>query len=393
MAEPCNVAFGRYLKALRERRGLSLDEVQSLSQVFPEPIGKTYLSRCENGKQKLAFSKMIPLSRIYEVPPEVLVERMELDLELDRAGGPETEGLSFAELTRRGRAASDRGHFTRSYGYLRDAVSKASTAKLLDHMASPSEQLMCAIMSYAIIAAHLSGQSLSLHELEYIRRTQVLSDRHLVNLFILLSEHNIERLEIERAFHHARRAVAGAERTGSDSHRAFAFSNLARVSYWNKDYDKAIELYNRSFSLFKRAELLSEAARCLLNSSQVYLDSDRLAAAKRAVAAAERLAVKNEFDRCQALTRILRGEIAEKEGQPEKAVRYWRESIDISKKLRDRVMRFKAEFQLYRHSLDVGDMDTAMALERLMRKRAVGIPNNLEELVEFKTLVSQRENV
>ena len=75
MAESSTKAFGRYLKTLRERRGLSLDDVTSLSQTFPEKINKGYLSRCENGHQKLAFAKVIALSRIYEVPADVLVEK------------------------------------------------------------------------------------------------------------------------------------------------------------------------------------------------------------------------------------------------------------------------------------------------------------------------------
>jgi hypothetical protein len=50
-------------------------------------VEKGYLSRCENGHQSLALSKMIALSRIYEVPAEVLVERLELDLEVEKLGG------------------------------------------------------------------------------------------------------------------------------------------------------------------------------------------------------------------------------------------------------------------------------------------------------------------
>ena len=71
-----------------------------ISRVFCLCVGenKAYLSRCENGRQRIAFSKLIALSRIYEVPPEVLVERMELDLELDRIGSPDTAGLNFVEL-------------------------------------------------------------------------------------------------------------------------------------------------------------------------------------------------------------------------------------------------------------------------------------------------------
>ena len=122
MAENCNRAFGRYLKTLRERRNLSLHDVCSLSQTFPDPINKGYLSRCENGHQKIAFSKLIPLSRIYDVAASVLVERMELDMELDRAGGPNTAGMSYVELTDSGRKSHHQGYHLEAYGFLRDAV-------------------------------------------------------------------------------------------------------------------------------------------------------------------------------------------------------------------------------------------------------------------------------
>ena len=77
MAENWTRAFGRYLKTLRERRNLSLENVRTLSQAFADSLNKGYLSRCENGHQRVAFSKIIPLSRIYEVPADVLLERME----------------------------------------------------------------------------------------------------------------------------------------------------------------------------------------------------------------------------------------------------------------------------------------------------------------------------
>ena len=93
-----NQAFGQYLRLLRERRGLSLEQVESLSSGFPEPIRKSYLSRCENGHQAIAFSRIVALSRIYEVPTEVLAQRLELDLEVERIGVELDEGQSFAEL-------------------------------------------------------------------------------------------------------------------------------------------------------------------------------------------------------------------------------------------------------------------------------------------------------
>ena len=115
MAESRNIAFGRYLRTLRERRNLSLQDVCSLSQAFAETLNKGYLSRCENGRQRLAFLKVTPLSRIYRVPADVFLERLELDQELDRVGAPDTEGLNFDELTKSGTAALNKGHFWNAY--------------------------------------------------------------------------------------------------------------------------------------------------------------------------------------------------------------------------------------------------------------------------------------
>ena len=199
MAEPCNVAFGRYLKTLRKRRSLSLEAVESLSNTFPEPIGKTYLSRCENGKQKVAFAKMIPLSRIYEVDPEVLVERMELDLELDRIGGPDTEGLSFEELFKRGKSNGERGLYWKAYGFLREALKDARTADLLHGMKTPDEQLLLTIMAYTIVAARLGGSQLALYELEHVKRSGELSKDKLPRLYILLSHRIQDQGHLTRA--------------------------------------------------------------------------------------------------------------------------------------------------------------------------------------------------
>jgi transcriptional regulator with XRE-family HTH domain len=390
MAEPCNVAFGRYLKALRERRGLSLDEVQSLSQVFPEPIGKTYLSRCENGKQKLAFSKMIPLSRIYEVPPEVLVERMELDLELDRIGGPDTEGLGFRALGLKGRAASAKGHFWQAYGFLRDAEPLALKSDLTGGAKTPAEQLLYAIMSCSIVAARLGAQRLSLYELEHVRDTAKFSDERLANLDILLSNRFRERGEVERAILFAESALTRARSSGSLDQEAFATANMAVLMQDAQRGDEAIELAKSSFDLFKRAGLMNECTRSLINLADYYFEAARFASAKRALGAAERLAVKHGLDRPRALIRILRGMIAKEEGQLQLAVGYWRESIELSKKTRDRVTRFKAEFQLLKHALETGDEKTARALCRLMHKRALWIPNDVVELSEFRTLTTAR---
>ena len=63
MADRMLVAFGKYLRLLRDRRKLSLSDVVTLTKSYPEPVGKGYLSRVERGLARVGFSKMVALSR------------------------------------------------------------------------------------------------------------------------------------------------------------------------------------------------------------------------------------------------------------------------------------------------------------------------------------------
>ena len=61
MADRMLIAFGKYLKILRNRRKLSLSDVVTLTKSYPEPVGKGYMSRVERGLARVGFSKMVAL--------------------------------------------------------------------------------------------------------------------------------------------------------------------------------------------------------------------------------------------------------------------------------------------------------------------------------------------
>jgi tetratricopeptide (TPR) repeat protein len=386
MAESSAVAFGRYLRTLRERRGYSLDHVESLSKALPERIGKGYLSRCENGRQRLAFSKMITLCRVYDVPSEVLIERMELDLELDRVGGPETEGLGFEELTERGKEAAARGALWDAYGYFRDALPVAATSQVEARFKDALEQSLCAIMNHSVIVSRHGRHRSALYELEHVRSTDGLGPHCSTTLLELVSQRYRSLGDLQRARHFADEAVRNADALGSPLYQAFTYSDKALIESETEKHDAAIELYKDAFSLFQKVDFRPGASRVLLNLAQLYFDIGRMNSAKRALTAAERLGVENNFIRDRALVRILSGEIAVKEHAPKRAVKLWREALDIAMQLHDPVLRFKAEFQLYKHALSSGDRTLASSLRRLLRRRATWVPENLDELVEFRSL-------
>jgi transcriptional regulator with XRE-family HTH domain len=99
MADHMLVAFGKYLRLVRDRRKMSLSDVVTLTKSYPEPIGKGYLSRVERGLARVGFSKMVALSRAYEIPLDAFGEKLALDLEVSQLkNAPNTAGKTFGEL-------------------------------------------------------------------------------------------------------------------------------------------------------------------------------------------------------------------------------------------------------------------------------------------------------
>ena len=65
----------------------------TLTKSYPEPVGKGYLSRVERGLARVGFSKMVALSRAYDVSLDALGEKLSLDLEVEEPkNAPITSG-------------------------------------------------------------------------------------------------------------------------------------------------------------------------------------------------------------------------------------------------------------------------------------------------------------
>jgi tetratricopeptide (TPR) repeat protein len=393
MAENYRVAFGRYLKTLRERRGMSLEDVCSLSGTFAEKLNKGYISRCENGLQKLAFSKVIPLSRIYEVPADALVERMEMDMELDRAGGPETEGKSFAELADLGREAIVKGYLWNAYGYVRDALTLAPVSPLRPNYADLEEQIAGAHMNCATVARALGRIRYALHEYLYLQALDHFSPKHrsLVLERIGACYRLLEQFSLAKEYVDA--AIKAAEANEDQQYLGYLYETRGLIELTQQHPESAVDYFKRAFELFRQGHRDTECVRVLNNLAQGYFDLQRYGAARRAATAADRQARELLLLRPQALSRILLGEIDEVEEKPLAATRRWKEAVEISKELNDKELRFKAEFVLFRQALHDGNRPIARAIERRLRRLSPWIPEETYELATFKSLVSENETL
>ena len=122
-----NVAFGSYLKKVREGRRLSLDAVEELSAGFPEKVTKSHLSRIENGLALPSFPRLMALSHIYGMPIASLAERYELDLR--RGMAPvDLGGKSDEELRKEAAALTATGRYSEALGMLLAVLERGTCA-------------------------------------------------------------------------------------------------------------------------------------------------------------------------------------------------------------------------------------------------------------------------
>lgn len=106
--------FGSYLRAVRESRRLTLEDVERETLAEPEPITRSLLSRMENGRSSISALKLLSLSRLYGVGFGLLAERLELEQELAEIPTEDVENLSPRQLMVLAREAGSRGRIHRA---------------------------------------------------------------------------------------------------------------------------------------------------------------------------------------------------------------------------------------------------------------------------------------
>jgi transcriptional regulator with XRE-family HTH domain len=109
-----NTRFGSYLRALRESRKLTLQDVERGTLHDTEPVTRSLLSRLENGKTSVSALKLLALSRLYGVGFGLLAERLELDQDLAEEDREELAGLEPEDLLARARDAGLKGRIHRA---------------------------------------------------------------------------------------------------------------------------------------------------------------------------------------------------------------------------------------------------------------------------------------
>lgn len=389
MAASAVEAFGAYLRQLRERRDLSLDDVASLSSSFPDPIGKAYLSRCENGKLKIAFSKTIALSRIYEVPPEVLAERMRLDLEIDRLGAPDTTGMSFREMYKASVKASHEGRHWDAYAIARDLGSLRNDVVVIDRVETAEQQQMACRLRVASVGLSLDACEFSEFELNAIPRDG-LSPYYAAVLYDRLSVHERRAKRHRSAIELADKSIGIARTASFDKLLGPFFENRAMTYSAMGDSESAISSQQLAIEHYDASTPAVDRIQAYARLGTIYIGAKRLKAAKKILNSALKSAVNERLRRSQAQCLCLRGDVEWEMNNHERARSDWQSAANLLRGTNELRLKFVASTRLYRAAVEASDDVAVRNLRRRLARWRAAIPAGLPELDEYHELESDQ---
>lgn len=106
--------FGAYMRAIREARRLTLDDVERMTLHESEPVSRSLLSRLENGRARISAMKLLALSRLYHVRLGLLAERLEIDHEAEKIEKERIGEWPVEKLMQKAAEAGRAGHVHRA---------------------------------------------------------------------------------------------------------------------------------------------------------------------------------------------------------------------------------------------------------------------------------------
>lgn len=398
VAESASVAFGRYLRTLRERRSLSLDKVCRLSEASPKSLDKGTLSRFERGQQRLAVQSLIPLSKIYAISSEALLERLALDEELERFGTIDTEGLDYSELQRKGQRALHReSRKWDAYACFRDALAAVESATAGNGDDVDGRRRAEAWMNLATVARSLGKNHFALHELEQLARSGLAAPRMQALVQDRIS--NCQRClgDLDAAARSAAAAVEQASRHGEGRILAYALFSRASVAIERSDHARAVEFLQEAYRAHREAErqscLLtpnpSFEVSVLLHLAESYFETGAYDKSRRSALAAKRLSRRADLHAGFAYSELALGLVDEQEGRHGRARQRWKRTGESAEAVNNKRLAFAAEFYTFRQALALGMTSLARASQRRLERLEPWVPEHLPLLREYRELIEQ----
>ena len=372
------VSFGRYLRELRERRGLSLAQVAERTRQSAFPLDRGTLSRFENGRQRIAFGPLVALARIYDVSPDVLAERLELDshaaAESDQTADDE------AEADGPGRPA-----LSGPYAIYRARRDRATGAAVDDEATQIGRRLA------TISAARSTGKNRwAAYELDQLSGSP-LGDVDAA--LVLLLQANCHRClgDLETA----ETLLGEARRIAEAIQDELILGNIAMsegaLAMQGDQARLAVERLNAAYRHLKDGPAVNQRIRneprlrvgvlMLLAEARLNLgDAER---AGRTARATRSLATSSRDPKGQTYGDLWLAKAQELAGNSNGAARGFAAVSKRAGQLRHPRLQFMAELALYRQHLEAGRSALANVARRRIERLIIQVPHHIPGAEEF----------
>jgi len=257
--------LGEYLRGLRGRTGLTLRQVQDLSQSHPEPITFDYLCRAERGRLTPSPQKLLTLSHVYEVPAQSFLDK--LDLAQFEAYSPASRDPE--ECRRLGVAEGEKGDYRKAYACFQKGLQLLDTAPVRDP-AESAELVARMRNNLAITLLRLGKHRMAEQEIERVlerrERSNYITSR---SLNVLSGIHyQLDRLELAEAA--ALAALRIARREGDSDQIRQSLINLANPRFDFGQFRSAATIYRRAIALRRAGENSQDITIALFNLGDCY---------------------------------------------------------------------------------------------------------------------------
>ena len=377
-----SVAFGAYLKKLRETRRLSLDAVEELSATFPDKVTKSHLSRIENGLALPNFPRLMAMSHIYGVPIGSLAERYEI--ELRRSMKPvELSGKSDESVLREFEGLVYSGDFNEAL------ILVWALADRVRASGGPSETILDLRLNIIVCLMKLGRYGFAKSHCEEILSGPKLQESTRLRALQLYAEicfrlqlHDVALLALdacEQGAHH----VGGSGRFRADvlALRGILHRAAARPADALAAYEKALEIYSAAGEAY-------EVLTVRLNMAIAETDCSRLDSARDRLEALLLALEAGQHERLRALALSQLGLIHFRSGSFDAAEGFVIKSNSIARAREYNTLVFRNCFYLWQIAQKRGDHGAVRLNERTLRSYLARIEESLPELDEFRRLTA-----
>ena len=396
--DPAATASGRYLHELRVRRGLILQEVEDRALAAGHRIDKGTVSRFERGLQRVTVPALLALGRIYAVPFEALLERLELDHDAEQLEPRDDDDTRYEQLSQRGRRALfRRSRKLEAYAYFRDAQD-ALRAGRADPTHEAGENAK-AWLNLATVARSLGKNRYALHELTELRSTSVLDEGlesivldRLANCYRCLGNPS-------RAERCLEDAVSAATSANDPTVLAYAYYSWGALEHARSAWDRSLALLERAHRVHRESADATGVTRpnptfeveVLLKMADAQLRRGAPDSSGRLALAARRLAAKRGYTTGIGYAEVQLGEVHDRVGRDARAMEHWARAVELGRQIANRRLEFLAEFERFRRFTKAGSASLARASRRNLERLAVSCPDHLEPVAEFRDLSNGRD--